>query len=393
MSTFNLPDIRGRNIVGKNGGTFSTIGQAGGTETVTLIESQIPSHTHPVSVSVSSAFSGYRADTDGGGTHSHIATDSGHSHAFTDYGGQEYFMYVGGNNQSVRYGSYGHDTSQGTANITVDAAPDHTHSYIPSGSVSSSASASMTAIGGNSSHNNLQPYIVLNYFIKVLKESTPYNGSVRTCDVRVKQNISPVSPEEAINAIRLLQPKRYEYIDRNMSAFPSHIGFIAQEVKLCIPESVCTKREYIPNIYSMAKLTSSSGPPSGNAILTSVQHPITKLILKQLLQAEHMPININTDVSIKGVKLKMFNKSKECFYVHCVESVDEYNIIVESLDAVTTAKILSADYFVYGQEIEDYHYMNNDAVFSTLVSAFQALDNKLKRQEILIEKLLTRITI
>jgi hypothetical protein len=54
--------------------------------------------------------------------------------------------------------------------------------------------------------------------------------------------------------------------------------------------------------------------------------------------------------------------------------------MVEPLDAVTTAKILSAYYFVYGQEIEDYHYMNNDAVFSTLVSAFQALDKKCKLQ-------------
>jgi hypothetical protein len=54
--------------------------------------------------------------------------------------------------------------------------------------------------------------------------------------------------------------------------------------------------------------------------------------------------------------------------------------MVEQLDAVTTAKILSADYFVYGQEIEDYHYMNNDEVFSSLVSAFQALDKKCKLQ-------------
>ena len=388
ISTFNLPDIRGRTIVGKNGGTFSTIGQAGGTETVTLLESQMPSHTHPLSVSVSSTFSGYGANTNSDGGHGHTITDPGHTHLYD----RIKFSNPQVSNAS-QYTVMRHDqgweqarTHTETTGITVDAVGQHSHYYTPSGSVSSSASASMTATGGNSSHNNLQPYIVLNYFIKVMKESTPYNGSVRTCDVRVKQNISLVSPEEAINAIRLLQPKRYEYIDRNMSAFPSHIGFIAQEVKLCIPESVCTKREYIPNIYSMAKLTSSSGPPSGNAILTSVQHPITKLILKQLLQAEYMPINnINTDVSIKGVKLKMFNKSKECFYVHCVESVDEYNIIVESLDAVTTATLLSADYFVYGQEIDDYHYMNNDAVFSTLVSAFHALDSQCKQQSIMLE--------
>ena len=200
----------------------------------------------------------------------------------------------------------------------------------------------------------------------------------------MKQNIVPLNADQAIEAIRRLQPKRYEYIDRNISEFAQHIGFIAQEVKLCIPESVRTKKEYIPNIYSMAKLTSSEKP--GNALLTSVQHPIANLIKDQLL----LNMDSDTNTSINGIKLKMFNKSKECFYVCCIESIDDYNIMVEPLDAVTTAKILSADYFVYGQEIEDYHYMNNDAVFSTLVSAFQALDNKVKRQEILIEKLLAK---
>jgi len=213
---------------------------------------------------------------------------------------------------------------------------------------------------------------------------------VRTCDVRVKQNISPISPEEAINAIRLLQPKRYEYIDRNMSAFPSHIGFIAQEVKLCIPESVCTKREYIPNIYSMAKLTVSSlasGSSNSNAILTSIQKPITKLIMDQILNAnDDDHDDAAASASLKGVKLKMFNKSKERFYVCCIESIDDYNIIVEPLDAVTTARLLSTNYFVYGQEIDDYHYMNNDSVFSTLVSAFHALDSQFKQQTIMLEK-------
>ena len=139
----------------------------------------------------------------------------------------------------------------------------------------------------------------------------------------------------------------------------------------------------------MAKLTSPTSTSSekpGNALLTSVQHPITRLIREQLLQEQEPDATITTTTttthspSLKGVKLKMFNKSRECFYVCCVESIDDYNVLVEPLDAVTTAVLLSADYFVYGQEIEDYHYMNNDAVFSTLVSAFQALDKKCKLQ-------------
>jgi precorrin-4 methylase len=186
----------------------------------------------------------------------------------------------------------------------------------------------------------------------------------------------------------MLQPKRYEYIDQTISDFTRHVGFIAQEAKLCIPESVRTKKEFIPNIYSMVKLTTLSG----SMILTSVQHPITTMIQDELLEQNH------EDVSIKHVKLKMFNRSKECFYVCCIESIDDYNIMVQTSDDVSqSTRLVNGDYFVYGQEIDDYHYMNNDAIFSTLVSAFQALDSKmkvqaemLKTQQAIIEKLLDK---
>jgi hypothetical protein len=149
----------------------------------------------------------------------------------------------------------------------------------------------------------------------------------------------------------------------------------------------------------MAKLTSPSLSSSSsvsceipnNALLTSLQHPIVNLIKDQLLRECPDTDASVVNLSIKGIKLKMFNKSKECYYVCCVEYIDEYNIIVEPLDSVTTVKILSGDYFIYGQEIEDYHYMNNDAVFSTLVSAFQALDKKCKQQEMMLNEIMLKL--
>lgn len=45
-TTFNVPDLRGRVAVGKNGATFSTLGGTGGEETHLLITSEMPSHTH-----------------------------------------------------------------------------------------------------------------------------------------------------------------------------------------------------------------------------------------------------------------------------------------------------------------------------------------------------------
>ena len=45
QQTFGLPDLQGRIPV--NQGTGFSLGQTGGTETVTLTTQQIPSHTHP----------------------------------------------------------------------------------------------------------------------------------------------------------------------------------------------------------------------------------------------------------------------------------------------------------------------------------------------------------
>ena len=49
IQTFALPDLRGRVAIGQGQGpglSLYTLGQVGGTETVTLLTSQIPAHTH-----------------------------------------------------------------------------------------------------------------------------------------------------------------------------------------------------------------------------------------------------------------------------------------------------------------------------------------------------------
>ena len=59
ITTFGLPDLRGRVPVGAGaaapGRSAYTLGQVGGTESVTLTIAQMPAHNHPLSITISAS--------------------------------------------------------------------------------------------------------------------------------------------------------------------------------------------------------------------------------------------------------------------------------------------------------------------------------------------------
>jgi len=400
-TTFALPDIQGRTIVGKGtGGTFTSLNQTGGTETETLNINQIPSHDHSVgSIGVTGTmeFQGtaQNVQTGFGGSHNHGGTGSeaepGHSHSYS-YETTQDTTGMGNNWRGYRAYPSQVPSTTGKTRVTVQIGTDGSHNHTvqttPTGGITyqlaTLSQARSGSTGGGSSHNNLQPYIVLNYYIKAKKESGRY-ASALVSDIRVKYNVQDMDSKEAMNAILSLKPKRYEYVDKTISDFEKHVGFIAQETKYCIPESVRTKRDFIPNVYSMVKVNVHE---TSSILLTSVQKPITCIIIDEL--KEHVSESKQT-YNIKGVKLKLFNRAKQPVCVTCIESIDDYNILVEN--CINQSMLTSDDYFVYGQEVEDYHYMNNDAIFSTMVSAFQELEKILKQQDILIQEIKKQMNI
>ena len=110
---FNVPDLRGRVAVGKNAATFAALGAAGGEETHTLTTGELATHTH---------------------------IQDAHSHTFTVY-------------QTLAEGN-------GYPRASV-------HPVTPSDQGTSAATATNQNTGGGLSHNNLQPYQIVNYIIKI----------------------------------------------------------------------------------------------------------------------------------------------------------------------------------------------------------------------------------
>jgi microcystin-dependent protein len=129
-TTFNIPDLRGRVVAGQDdmGGTSAnrltnqsgglngdTLGDAGGSETHTLTEAQMPDHTHTVS-----------------------ATGSSTTETFTAGGGTEKIVKQASDNGAASGSGSGTATVSGTTSTT----------------------------GSGDPHNNVQPTIILNYIIK-----------------------------------------------------------------------------------------------------------------------------------------------------------------------------------------------------------------------------------
>lgn len=127
-TTFNVPNLLGRVPVGKNAGTFATLGGTGGEETHVLSAAEMPVHSHslPSQTGVE------------GSSHVHGITMSSVVLNFA----------AGASVLTVMTNTGGVDTNTESAN--------HAHNITgPSGNA-----------GSGSAHNNLQPYQVFNYIVK-----------------------------------------------------------------------------------------------------------------------------------------------------------------------------------------------------------------------------------
>ena len=129
-TTFNLPDLRGRTLVGSGqqlGATLFNLGNSGGSETHQLQVNELPSHNHTGTTN----------------------TDGAHNHSISS--------------QVQKTSNNTPDGLDGTANeidnintITRNTSTngDHTHSFTTNDT------------GNNDPHNIMQPYLVINYIIR-----------------------------------------------------------------------------------------------------------------------------------------------------------------------------------------------------------------------------------
>jgi hypothetical protein len=170
-------------------------------------------------------------------------------------------------------------------------------------------------------------------------------------DERIKKDAAHIIDGNALEAIRLIQPKTYKYIDEVKKGDSLVYGFMAQEVEQVLPYAVKRQKDFLPSVYQKGTVTITA---EGNSLITLESEQTAALPFGEgagmLLYTE----NAEVKVTVKA------NVSFSSFEV--LEEIEEQIV------------------FVYGHE-DDVYTLNKDSIFTVATAALQEVDRQLQAEK------------
>ena len=173
-------------------------------------------------------------------------------------------------------------------------------------------------------------------------------------DERIKKNIVDVPDNLALQQVRDIPCRYYEYIDYRTKGTEKTIGFIAQEVNEVLPMAISKQTVIIPDEYRMLENM------SWEEIVSDISGNNTYKLTTDL-----------TDVS--GVKYKFIVANDMS------DNAIEKEIIGNS-DDTFTFDVSYQNMFCFGKEVDDFHMVDKNKIFALHHSAIQEID-KLQLEE------------
>jgi hypothetical protein len=173
---------------------------------------------------------------------------------------------------------------------------------------------------------------------------------VVTSDQRIKDNIEEIKDDLALQQLRQLRPSTYTYKDTYVRGSKPVIGFIAQEVREVLPHAVTNKTGVIPNILKPG-------------IAHVMENNITEL---------RLGIPMDDDIQLTNTSIIQVNVANRTIDINVVSCPNKNVIEIVTNDDITNEAVI----VVYGEIIEDFHYLNKSSIFTVATAALQEVDRQ-----------------
>ena len=186
-------------------------------------------------------------------------------------------------------------------------------------------------------------------------------------DSRIKKNVVDINDSSALDKIRLLEPKIYNYIDEKQRGTSNVYGFIAQEVANVLPYVVTVSTGDIPNILTNSNVSVTS---DSNVLELRLDTTVEGLTLSNTSN-----INITTD--------------NEQYLTVPVLSFSGSNVItIQNSDKFTNV----TGAYIHGEQVNNFNHLNKDAIWAVSTAALQEVDRQLQAEKTKVADLLARVT-
>jgi hypothetical protein len=196
-------------------------------------------------------------------------------------------------------------------------------------------------------------------------------------DERIKNNIVDIEDGNALSILRKIQPKTYDYKDKVKRGNSSVIGFVAQEVKEVLPKAVSITTDYIPNFYTICQTASTD---VSNIVLVTSPVDLSWNPLHDSSGNAFVDASGNACSDASGntaFNVKLYDQSNNEIECKTTDVLDKRSFL---MDISGSTIIAGNQYFLYGQEVNDFHTLDKSAIFTVVTAAVQDMDRIIQAQ-------------